>query len=102
MAFYSHMLTQTVDIEPQTGVSTDGSVTYGAISSDVAARVERNIEVSGGSEGIMSDTVTIVWLEQEVGKGDRITLPSGDVMEVSQTESLPHTDGSVTLYKAMG
>jgi len=104
VSFWSHMLTQTVDLEPLTGVDTStGAKQYGTKSTGIAARVERNIEVTGESTGATGDTVTRVWLEaKEPDEGDRIHLPDGDVLEVMSTETIPTTDGRTEIYRAQG
>lgn len=101
-AFYEHMLNQSVDLEPFDSLDDDGSPTFGALVTGLDARVEREIEMTGDDTGVTSDTVTTVWVGREVGEGDRIHLPSGDVMEVQAVESDPSVDGQTTLYKAQG
>jgi len=103
VTFYGHMLTETVDLEPVDSLDADGSKSYGTKKTDLAARIERDVSVSGDSEGLSEDTVTAVWLEaEEVGKGDRIHLPSGETLEVMATETVATTDGRLDLYKAEG
>jgi hypothetical protein len=96
------MLTQSVDIEPFAGLDDSGAPTFGSTVTGVDAYVARDIEVSGDTEGISGEVVTRVILSREVDEGSRIHLPSGDVMEVMATVSLPSTDGRETIYKAMG
>lgn len=95
------MLTQSVDVKNFDTLSTSGEPSF-TTTSGVSARVERNIEISGEDFGADSDITTIVWLEQEIGEGDKIVLPSGDEMEVQDTMSIPSVDGRTTLYKAAG
>ena len=102
MAFYTHLLTQSVDIEPLDSLDTDGSPVFGSLTTGVNARVERSIQIVGGDGGAVRVWTTRVWLDQEVGEGDRIHLPSGDVLEVQQTESIPTVDGRVEIYRAKG
>lgn len=102
MAFFSHMLVDAVDIEPNTGVNIDRSLSYGAPVTGVPARVERDIQIDWMSDGSSEDTATVVWLERQINEGDRITLPGGEVMEVAATQSMSTTDGRVTLHKAAG
>jgi len=101
MSFFTHMLTQSVDVESIT-LDQDGSETVSSTTTGVDARVERSIEGQTSDRGTARDTVTTVWLDQEVAEGDRIVLPSGDTMQVARTESIPAVDGRVELYKAEG
>lgn len=102
MTFGPHMLTDSGDIEPLDDLADDGSPQYGALETGVAMRVEREIEVSAGSDGSTDDTVTRVWLDQEVGKGDRIHLPDGEVLEVMSTTTIESTDGRTQIFRAEG
>lgn len=103
MAFYSHMLNDQVDLEPVDSLNGDGSKSYAAKKTGLAAYVRRSISDSGTAEGIEDDLGTEVWLEaEEVGRGDRITLPSGETMRVQRTETVTTTDGRLDIYKAQG
>lgn len=103
MAFFSHMLTETVDLEPLDSLGSDGSRTFGAKSTGLAARVDRDVSVSSGSEGAEEDTRDLVWLEaEEVKEGDRLHLPDGEVLEVQEASVTKTTDGRLSIYKAHG
>lgn len=103
MAFFSHMLTESVDLEPLDSLGDDGSRSWGSKSTDLAARVDQSTSVSGGGEGAEEDVRDVVWLEaEEVKEGDRIHLPDGEVLEVQKVTVTKTTDGRLSIYKARG
>lgn len=102
IAFYEHMLNQSVDIESFAGLDDSGAPTYGTLVTDVSAYVKRDREVDTGTEGATGDIVTEVFVAREIDEGDRIHLPSGDTMEVMATDTLTSTDGQTAIYTAMG
>jgi len=102
VTYYLHMLNQRVDLEPVDGLDDKGAPQYGAKQTDVPAYVERGVEIEMGDDGSQSFIGDRVILAEQVAEDDRIHLPDGDVMEVTQTRTMPSTDGRTTLNEAVG
>jgi len=101
MAFFSHMLNQSVTVKSSNLDSTTGQPSYGA-GSEINARVEYSQEVSFGSSGADSQIADVVMTDTELEKGDKLVLPNGTEMEVKSVQEVPHLHSNEKFFKAIG
>lgn len=102
MTFFAHMLTDTVTLEPLTGVASDGGDQFGAAQTGLAAKVFESAKAMPGDTGTDGDEDTGLLLEVETSKGDKITLPDGEEMRVKAAGEAVGVFGATSLYWAAG
>jgi hypothetical protein len=102
MAFFSHMLTERVEVQTATMDSETGQPTGYSTTKTVDARVEVKTNNKNSPDAIEDDIQTVVVSDEHIPEDARIVLPSGETMEVKTVERTPHMFGNQIYHRAIG